>query len=92
MELGGGDGGAAVDLTVMQDGGKSNDIIESDVPAAAMELSLQWRKMLLKITPRRQIVRRSEIVTDAETSLAEYRTGKLSPRSWKIINAGASGA
>ncbi|MCB0003461.1 MAG: hypothetical protein KDI07_18070 [Anaerolineae bacterium] len=58
------------------------------VPDAAMELSFDQREMLLEIILSRQIdTRRSEIVTDAETSLAEYRAGKLKPQmAEEVIN------
>ncbi|MCO5245922.1 MAG: hypothetical protein M9927_19240 [Anaerolineae bacterium] len=58
------------------------------VPDAAMELSFDQREMLLEIILSRQIdTRRSEIVTDAETSLAEYRAGKLNPQmAEEVIN------
>lgn len=47
-----------------------------------MQLPTEQQEMLLEILRRRQVEsRRQEIATDAQASLAEYRTGRLPAQS-----------
>ncbi|BAU65574.1 hypothetical protein STA3757_29620 [Stanieria sp. NIES-3757] len=48
----------------------------------AMDLPLEQQEMLIQILQRRMIERRrDEIATDAKTSLAEFKAGKLKAQS-----------
>lgn len=55
-----------------------NSITLNEIIDSAMQLPAEQREMLVEILTRRQIEeRRHEIATDAEESIANYRTGEI---------------